>query len=68
MQIMQEGQERKFSDLKQAPRNPRRISKHDFDALKTSILRFGDLSGIVRNVRTDHLVGRADRRRVRTRV
>ena len=39
------------------PRNPRTISKHDFDALIASIREFGDLSGIVQNVTTGQLVG-----------
>lgn len=47
----------KISDLKFDPRNPRNISPHDFEALKKSIKRFGDLSCIVKNVTTGELVG-----------
>lgn len=46
-----------LNDLQPNPRNPRQISKHDFEALKRSIKEFGDLSGIVFNNRTQHLVG-----------
>lgn len=46
-----------FHDLKGNPKNPRRISKHDFEALKNSIEKFGDLSCVVFNVRTQRLVG-----------
>lgn len=38
-------------------KNPRIIKKHEFNALKESILKFGDLSGIVFNVRSQQLVG-----------
>lgn len=37
--------------------NPRTISRHDLDALKNSIRKFGDLSGIVKNIRSGQLVG-----------
>lgn len=46
-----------LSDLKLDPRNPRTIQKHDFEALKKSIKRWGDLSGIVKNLTTGVLVG-----------
>lgn len=49
--------ERNLSDLKANPTNPRTISKDDFAALKKSISEFGDLSGIVLNIRTGQLVG-----------
>lgn len=48
---------RNLDDIKGNPKNPRRISEHDFEALKKSILEFGDLSGIVFNIRTERLVG-----------
>jgi len=46
-----------INDLKGNPKNPRTISKHDYEALVNSIKRFGDLSGIVFNRRTGQLVG-----------
>ena len=46
-----------LSTLKPAEYNPRTISEHDFEALKKSILTFGDLSGIVKNIHTGNLVG-----------
>ncbi len=54
---MHENVERNLADIKGSPRNPRVISRHDFDHLKQSITKFGDLSGIVRNRRTNQLVG-----------
>jgi hypothetical protein len=45
-----------FEDLKSAPYNPRRISKQAASALAKSLGDFGDLSGIVFNSRTGHLV------------
>ena len=47
----------KASDLKPAPYNPRKITEKQLDALGKSMREFGDLSGIVRNVRTGNLVG-----------
>jgi hypothetical protein len=49
--------EKKLDSLKANPKNPRRIHQHDFAALQKSIDRFGDLAGIVFNVRTQQLVG-----------
>lgn len=46
-----------INDLRGDPKNPRRISKQDFESLKKSIVEFGDLSGVVRNVTTGELVG-----------
>jgi hypothetical protein len=46
-----------FDELLPNPKNPRKISEHDFESLKRSIQRFGDLSSIIRNQRTGHLVG-----------
>lgn len=46
-----------LGDLVGNPKNPRSISKSDFDSLKRSIIEFGDLSGIVFNRTTSHLVG-----------
>ena len=46
-----------FSELKANPKNPRKIDKHDYQALVASIKEFGDLSGIVFNQTTGQLVG-----------
>lgn len=48
---------KKLEDLRANPKNPRKISKQDYEALVVSIKKFGDLSGIVLNVRTGQLVG-----------
>ncbi len=45
------------SDLNPAEYNPRRISEEQMDRLEKSMLEFGDLSGIVVNVRSGHIVG-----------
>lgn len=47
----------KVSSLAKNSRNPRRISKDDFKNLVMSIERYGDLSGIVKNLTTGQLVG-----------
>lgn len=50
--------ERKQLDTLQfAQYNPRTINQHDFTKLKQSIKKFGDLSGVVKNVTTGNLVG-----------
>lgn len=55
---MSESVEQKDLDTLQfAEYNPRRISQHDYKALKNSMARFGDLSGVVKNIRTGKLVG-----------
>lgn len=46
-----------IDDLHADPRNPRTMSDHDGNALKESINKFGDLSCIVFNIRTQQLVG-----------
>lgn len=46
-----------LGDLKLDPKNPRTISKHDFESLKNAMKRWGDLSGVVRNLNTGMLVG-----------
>lgn len=38
-------------------KNPRVISKDEYEKLKKLLAKFGDLGGIIRNVRTDKLVG-----------
>lgn len=45
------------SDLTVNPRNPRKISEERLTQLKSSMAAFGDISGIVFNRRTGHLVG-----------
>ena len=46
----------KLSDLKPAPYNPRKISEAALQGLQKSLEEFGDISGIVFNSRTGHLV------------
>jgi len=46
-----------LDDLKPDPKNPRTLSQHDGQALSNSITKFGDLSCIVFNQRTQQLVG-----------
>ena len=46
----------KLSDLKPAPYNPRTITPEAAEALQTSLAEFGDVSGLVWNRRTGHLV------------
>ena len=46
----------KLSDLKPAPYNPRTITPEAVQALQVSLSEFGDISGIVWNKRTKHLV------------
>ena len=45
------------SDLKPWKRNPRTISSEELETLKHSLQEFGDLGGIIHNVRTGHVVG-----------
>ena len=45
-----------IDDLKPAPYNPRTISPDALHGLRQSVERFGDLSGIVWNARSGHLV------------
>lgn len=47
----------KVSDLSPAPYNPRKISNQKLTRLKKALEEFGDLSGIVFNIRTGRLVG-----------
>lgn len=47
----------KVKDLKPAGYNPRKISPEKLAALKKSMEEFGDLSGIVLNVRTQTVIG-----------
>ena len=47
----------KIKDLRPATYNPRKITDKQLLMLKKSMLEFGDLSGIVVNVKTGNLVG-----------
>lgn len=47
----------KAKDLKPNPKNPRDITGEKLEALKRTIAKFGDLSGIVYNRQTENLVG-----------
>ena len=47
---------KKLSELKPAPYNPRTIPETAAKGLATSLQEFGDISGIVFNIRTGHLV------------
>jgi hypothetical protein len=49
--------DKSLDELKANPKNPRQINNTTSPALQKSIDRFGDLSGIVFNVRTQQLVG-----------
>ncbi len=46
-----------MKELRQNPRNPRKITDKKLASLKKSLKAFGDLSGIVYNRRTTQLVG-----------
>jgi hypothetical protein len=48
---------RTLKDLKDDPLNPRRITTKQKEQLLKSYVEFGDLSGIIWNVRTQHIVG-----------
>lgn len=53
-----------LDDLHANPKNPRQMSDHDGNALLKSMDKFGDLSCIVFNIRTQQLVG--GHQRIRT--
>lgn len=53
-----------IKELKANPRNPRSIAKSTLAAMQNSLEKFGDLSGIVFNRRTKHLIGAHQRARV----
>lgn len=54
----------KLSELKPNPQNPRKITDKKLEMLKKSLKEFGDLSGIVFNKTTGHLVGGHQRLKV----
>ncbi len=47
----------KVGDLKPAPYNPRVISPEQLSMLGKAMKEYGDLSGIVKNIHTNHLIG-----------
>lgn len=47
---------KELSDLRGAPYNPRAISKEAIAALRNSLSEFGDISGIVYNEHSGHLI------------
>lgn len=53
-----------ISNLNPAPYNPRKITDKKLAMLQKSMAEFGDLSGIVCNTRTGHLVGGHQRLKV----
>ena len=55
---------KKLGDLKHNPKNPRHITEGKLLLLKKSMDEFGDLSGIVFNVRSGQLVGGHQRQKV----
>lgn len=55
--IMPKRPARTMSDLRYNPHNPREITPEQLSNLRDSVLRFGDLSGIVFNRKTGSLVG-----------
>ena len=56
--------DRRVGELHPAIYNPREISPAALENLAASLKEFGDLSGVVRNVRTDRLVGGHQRVRI----
>jgi hypothetical protein len=54
----------KLSDLKPNPSNPRKITDPKLKMLKKSLEAFGDLSGIIFNRRSGHVVGGHQRLKV----
>lgn len=44
------------SKIKPAPYNPRKISEHQYNGLKTSMDKFGDISGITWNKKSNNLI------------
>src|SRR3990167_2428407 len=46
-----------LGDLSGNPANPRKISEQEKAQLKESLQQFGDLSGVIFNETTNHLVG-----------
>ena len=47
----------KVKDLKPAPYNPRKITDKQLSMLEKSMKEFGDLSGVVYNIKTGRIVG-----------
>jgi ParB-like chromosome segregation protein Spo0J len=53
----QSGPETRLGQFSANPRNPRKISDEQLEALKQAMRAYGDLSGLVVNLNTGHLVG-----------
>lgn len=49
--------ERSIKELKEYEKNPRKMTKNDYETLKKSIQEHGDLSGVIFNRQTGNLVG-----------
>jgi hypothetical protein len=47
----------RISDFQPNPLNPRKITDEQLEALKAAMMEFGDLSGLVVNLTTGHMVG-----------
>ena len=54
----------KISDLTSHPKNPRKITDKQLQMLEKSLKEFGDLSGVIFNQRTKHLIGGHQRLKV----
>lgn len=54
----------KLSDLKDNPRNPRRVSEDKLDQLKKSLIEFGSLDGFIFNAQTGHLISGHQRKSI----
>jgi hypothetical protein len=59
VQVLQLQEERKAYRLQMKPyhKNPRQITKKQFDQLKENLAYLGDLSGIVHELNTDEIIG-----------
>jgi len=54
----------KISDLTGNPKNPRTITDSKLKQLKKALFKFGDLSGVIFNRKTKHLVGGHQRKQI----
>jgi hypothetical protein len=61
---MEESEIKKLSELKPAAYNPRTITEKALAGLKYSMQEFGDISGVVFNVKTGNLVGGHQRTKI----
>lgn len=53
---MKGAKSKKLGELRGNPRNPRKLSQEQADLLRRQLEEFGDISGVVFNVRTKQLV------------